>query len=95
MPKSVPRDVGPIIQWIRNRLLMRQVVTSHRFEEYYSPRTLPKVELPKGENDHISSNDYFQRDGRRMMGNPEKIDLNLNKKFTGESYQPGKIHRYD
>jgi len=69
----VPRDVTPIIAWIRNRLGGRKIVSVHRFEDQIASRSPPLPVLPVGPSHVMSKNWYCDRDGRRKSQPPTNV----------------------
>jgi len=65
-----PRDVTPLIAWIRNTLSGRKLKSVHRFEGDVSPRSYPPAVVPGGPSHQLAQNWYCDRDGRRKFEPP-------------------------
>ncbi|KAM8707938.1 hypothetical protein ACLKA7_014979 [Drosophila subpalustris] len=72
------RDISPFLQFLRDFLLGRKHVTSHRYADTMSPRSLPAPTPPEPSMNRLSGNPYYQRDARSQVKPP--IDLVEEKK---------------
>ncbi|XP_034475904.1 uncharacterized protein LOC117782917 [Drosophila innubila] len=72
------RDISPFLQFLRDFLLGRKHVTSHRYADTLSPRSLPAPTPPESSMNRISGNAYYLRDARSQVKPP--IDLVEEKK---------------
>lgn len=66
------RDISPFLQLIRDFLLGRKYLTSHRYADTMSARTVKGGGMPET-TDRLSANQYFTRDARCKVKPP--IDL--------------------
>ncbi|KAH8406069.1 hypothetical protein KR215_004565 [Drosophila sulfurigaster] len=72
------RDVSPFFQLLRDFLLGRKHVTSHRHADTLSPRTLPPYKPFDESQSRLSNEPYYARDARCLVRPP--IDLVEQKK---------------
>ncbi|KAH8260895.1 hypothetical protein KR044_000198 [Drosophila immigrans] len=72
------RDVSPFLQLLRDFLLGRKHVTSHRHAETLSPRSLPPHKPLEQSQTRLSGAPYYSRDARCQVKPP--IDLVEQKK---------------
>ncbi|XP_054168839.1 uncharacterized protein LOC128966060 [Oppia nitens] len=61
------RDVGPVLQVVRNFLRGRSWNEQLRKPENLSIRPYPKPELPDGPSDKTHLNHYYTRNGRGLV----------------------------
>ncbi|XP_058061691.1 NADH dehydrogenase [ubiquinone] 1 alpha subcomplex subunit 7-like [Anopheles bellator] len=98
MSKVVRRDIGPLLQELRNFLLGRKHTNALRFEDGIAARTQPPPNLPDGPAHKLAANHYVLRDARREVAPP--VDVTTQKLLTekGSSTKlptPGKSYGWD
>ncbi|CAG0918212.1 unnamed protein product [Notodromas monacha] len=71
------RNLTPLMQMLRDRLLGRKYVQALRFKPKLAPRSIPEPNLPGGVSHKLSSNYYYTRDARREVKAPLVIADNV------------------
>lgn len=107
MSKISHRSVSPFIQKLRDFLLGRKHVTTHRYEDTIARRTQPLPFLPEGHSHKLSKNYYKDRSPFDSIHPPIEIkSMNKEKSISKGSEKanesvrstgpiPGKVWHWD
>ncbi|CAD5111875.1 DgyrCDS1138 [Dimorphilus gyrociliatus] len=90
MSSPAGRTVTPLISRIRNFMAGRKIMEHQRFEQTISPRTQPPPNIPGGIAHHLSHNNYFLRDGRRIANAPTN-SYSSSKLISAVSEEPSTV----
>ncbi|GAB1862145.1 NADH dehydrogenase [ubiquinone] 1 alpha subcomplex subunit 7 [Camponotus japonicus] len=95
------RNVGPLLQMIRDLSRGKKVVLAIRFADEQAARTQPPPQVPRGPYDKTSQIYYYTRDARREVEPPLLISGSKqigteNESPAEEKYlTPGKAYNWD
>ncbi|XP_055641067.1 NADH dehydrogenase [ubiquinone] 1 alpha subcomplex subunit 7-like [Toxorhynchites rutilus septentrionalis] len=98
MAKIIHRDIGPMLQNLRNFLLGRNHTNALRFEDGIAARTQPPPNLPDGPAHKLSANHYAVRDARREVAPPITLSSQAllgETSSRGKLPTPGKMYGWD